>query len=257
VVAQGVVAEVSGATLWRWLSADALQPWRHRTWIFPRDPQFAEKAARILDLYERLWEGEALGAADFVISADEKTSIQARRRKHRSQPPAPGRPMRIENEYWRDGAWTYLAGWDVHHARVFGRCEIKNGIGPIDRLVGDVMDQEPYKSARRVFWIMDNCSSHRGEKAVQRLKTKWPNTILVHTPIHASWLNQIEIYFSIVQRKVLTPNDFSSLDEVKERLIGFQTYYERIAKPFEWKFTRKELQALLEKIARKQLAQAA
>ena len=110
------------------------------------------------------------------------------------------------------------------------------------------MDQEPYKSARRVFWIMDNCSSHRGEKAVQRLKAKWPNTVLIHTPIHASWLNQIEIYFSILQRKALTPNDFSSLTEAEERLLGFQSHYQRIAKPFEWTFTRKDLQVLLEKI---------
>ncbi len=248
VVAQGIVAEVSGTTLWRWLSADALQPWRHRSWIFPRDPQFAEKAGRILDLYERVWDGEKLGPTEFVISADEKTSIQARQRKHPSLPPAPGRPMRIEHEYWRGGAWTYLAAWDVHHGRLFGRCEIKNGIGPVNRLVGDVMDQEPYKSARRVFWIMDNCSSHRGEKAVQRLKAKWPNTVLIHTPIHASWLNQIEIYFSILQRKALTPNDFSSLTEAEERLLGFQSHYQRIAKPFEWTFTRKDLQVLLEKI---------
>ena len=69
------------------------------------------------------------------------------------------------------------------------------------------MRQEPYKSARRVFWIVDNCSAHRGQKAVNRLRDRWPNLILIHTPVHASWLNQVEIYFSIVQRKILTPND--------------------------------------------------
>jgi hypothetical protein len=86
------------------------------------------------------------------------------------------------------GAWTYLAAWDVHRARVFGRCEVKSGIAPVDRLVGELMGQEPYKSARRVFWIMDNCSAHRGQKAVNRLRDKWPNVILIHTPVHASWL---------------------------------------------------------------------
>jgi hypothetical protein len=111
-----------------------------------------------------------LGANDFVISADEKTSIQARRRKQPTSPPGPNRPIRVEHEYFREGAWTYLAAWDVHRAKVFGRCEVKNGMAPVDRLVSEVMRQEPYKSARRVFWIMDNCSAHRGHKAVDRFR---------------------------------------------------------------------------------------
>jgi hypothetical protein len=174
VISQGLVAEISGATLWRWLSTDALRPWQHRSWIFPRDPNFAAKAGPVLDLYERIWEGARLGADDFVISADEKTSIQARRRKQPTLPPAPNRPTKVEHEYFREGAWTYLAAWDVHRAKVFGRCEIKNGMAPVERLVSEVMSQEPYKSARRVFWIMDNCSAHRGQKAVDRYRAKWP-----------------------------------------------------------------------------------
>ena len=95
--------------------------------------------------------------------------------------PAPGRCTRVEHEYFREGAWTYLAAWDVHRAKVFGRCE-KTGIAPIDRLIGEVMSREPYQSARRVFWIMDNCSAHRGQRAVDRLRSQWPNVVLVHTP---------------------------------------------------------------------------
>ncbi len=226
VTAQGIVAQVSGTTLWRWLSADALRPWQHCSWIFPRDPDFALKAGRILDLYARMWQGAPLQTNDFVISADEKTSVQARRRKQPTLPPAAGRPMRIEHEYFREGAWTYLAAWDVHRAKLFGRCEKKSGIAPTDRLMAEVMSQEPYKSAHRVFWIMDNCSAHRGQRAVERIRSRWPNAILVHTPIHASWLNQVEIYFSIVQRKVLTPNDFSSLAQLEQRLLDFQKHYE-------------------------------
>jgi hypothetical protein len=222
VISQGLVAEISGATLWRWLSRVALCPWKHRSWIFPRDPNFADKAGPILDLYERVWEGTELGPDDYVISADEKTSIQARRRKQPTLSSAPNRPTRVEHEYFREGAWTYLAAWDVHRAKVFGRCEVKSGIAPVDRLVAEVMSQEPYKSAHRVFWIMDNCSAHRGQKAVDRFRAKWPNAILIHTPVHASWLNQVEIYFSIVQRKVLTPNDFSSLAELEQRLLGLR-----------------------------------
>jgi hypothetical protein len=257
VIAQGLVAEISGTTLWRWLSTDALRPWQHRSWILPRDPNFAANAGPVLDLYERIWEGAPLGANDFVISADEKTSIQARRRKQPTVPPGPNRPIRVEHEYFREGAWTYLAAWDVHRAKVFGRCEVKNGMAPVERLVSDVMSQEPYKSARRVFWIMDNCSAHRGQKAVDRYRAKWPNAILVHTPVHARWLNPIEIYFSIVQRKVLTPNDFSSLAELEQRLLAFQLHYEQTASPFKWTFTRNDLHALLAKIAAKRLAPAA
>ena len=150
-MAQGIVAQVSGTTLWRWLSADALRPWRHRSWIFPRDPDFAGKAGRILDLYARIWQGKPLQSSEFVISADEKTSIQARRRKQPTLPVAVGRPMRVEHEYFRQGAWTYLAAWDVHRAKVFRHCEKKNGIAPTDRLIADVMRREPYKSAQRGF----------------------------------------------------------------------------------------------------------
>ena len=250
-VAQGLVAQISGTTLWRWLSHDALRPWRHRCWIFPRDPAFAIKAGRILDLYQRRWENKALGPRDYVLCADEKTSIQARRRKHPSLPPGPGRPIYVEHEYARTGAWAYIAAWDVHRAKLFGRCERKTGIVPFDRLVAQVMRQQPFRSARRVFWIVDNGSSHRGQRAAARLRAKWPNIILVHTPVHASWLNQIEVYFSIVQRKLLTPNDFANLAALRDQLMRFQQRYQQSAKPFEWTFTRSDLDALLEKLKQK------
>jgi hypothetical protein len=186
VVGEGIVAQISGSTLWRWLSREALCPWRYRSWIFPRDPNFAVKAGRVLDLYQGRWEGTPLGRRDFVLSADEKTSIQARIRIHPSLAAAPGRCARIEHEYQRGGACAYLAAWDVHRAKLFGRCENTTGIQPFDRLVEQVMSVEPYRSARRVFWITDNGSSHRGEKAANRLRAAWPSIVLVHTPVHAS-----------------------------------------------------------------------
>ena len=156
--------------------------------------------------------------------------------------------MKVEHEYKRCGAWAYLAAMDVHRAKFFGRCEENSGIAPFDRLVDQVMTQAPYDQARRVFWIVDNGSSHRGQASIKRLQTKYQNLILVHGPVHASWLNQIEIYFSIIQRKALTPNDFPSLADVQDRLLGFQSYYESIAKPFEWKFNRHDLLELLTSI---------
>src|SRR4029453_1213791 len=98
---------------------------------------------------------------------------------------------------------------------------------PFGRPVGQGMSTPPNAPARRVFWVVDNGSSHRGQASVDRLQGAWPNLRLVHLPVHASWLNQIEIYFSIVQRKVLNPNDFTDLAEVAQRLLAFQRRYEQ------------------------------
>lgn len=254
-VERGLVASISGTTIWRWLTADAIKPWRYRSWIFPRDPAFAERAACVLDLYAGIWKDEPLSPDDLVISADEKTSIQARRRCHDTTMPQPGAAGRVEHEYVRCGAWAYFAAWDVRRAKLFGRCEAHTGKEPFDRLVKDVMDQEPYRSARRVFWILDNGSSHQGKRGTERLQSRWPNLIVVHTPVHASWLNQVEIYFSILERKALTPNDFNDLQDVEARLLAFQARYESIAKPFQWTFTRHDLLKLLARLAAKEEAE--
>ena len=256
-VSRGIVAQVSGSSIWRWLDEDAIRPWTHRSWLFPRDPDFEAKAGRVLDLYERRWEGKPLAEEDFVISADEKTSIQARCRCHPTLPTAKARVMRVEHEYDRCGALQYLAAWDVHRAKVFGRCEEHTGIVPFDRLVAQVMAIEPYASARRVFWVVDNGSSHRGQASIRRLEDRYTTRgrkrlWLIHTPVHSSWLNQIEIYFSVVQRKVLTPNDFTDLDQVEQRLAAFERRYERVATPFEWKFTRDDLAKLIKRLAQKE-----
>jgi len=129
-----------------------------------------------------------------------------------------------------------------------GRCEPSTGIEPFGRLVTQVMEQEPYKTAERVFWVVDNGSSHRGQAAVRRLATAYTNLIVVHTPVHASWLNQVEIYFSIVQRKVLTPNDFASLEDVEQRLRLYEALSNRQPRPFEWKFTRAKLTEFLKRL---------
>ena len=200
----------------------------------------------MLDLYARQWDGEPLTDRDFVISADEKTSIQAR--CHPNLPPGKARMIRVSHDYHRRGAIAYLAAYDVHQAKVFGRCQDSTGIAPFTALVEQVMSQEPYASAERVFWDVDNGSSHRGRKAIDRLGKQFPNAIMVHTPVHASWLNQVEIFFSIIQRKVLTPNDFTDLDAVTRRLAEFETRYNHAARPFKWKFTTTDLIALLQRL---------
>jgi hypothetical protein len=116
--------------------------------------------------------------------------------------------MRVEHEYQRTGAWAYFAAWDVRRAKIHGRSKC--------------------------------CAA--------RLCERWPTIIGVHTPVHASWLNQVEIYFSVLQRKVLTPDDFALLGELEERLLAFGERYEQVANPFEWKFTRRDLCRLLRKL---------
>jgi hypothetical protein len=190
-VSRGIVAEISGTTVWRWLSEDAIRPWNYRSWIVRRDPQFAVKAGPILDLY--------------------------------------------------------LAAWDVRRAKIFDRCAPKDGIVSFDALIEQFMTVEPYRSAPRVFVIVDNGSAHRGKRSIDRLQGTWKNLVLVHTPVHASWLNQAEIYFSVVQRKALQPNDFADLQAVEQRLLAFGRRYEQIARPFQWKFTRQDLQRVLDR----------
>ena len=136
----------------------------------------------------------------------------------------------------------------MHRVKLFGCGEPTTGIEPFERLVKHVMSQPPYNTASRVFWVMDNGSSHRGQACVRRLTRAHPTLVPVHGPIHASWLNQIEIYFSIIQRKVLTPNDFPSLAAVAQRLEAFERYFESIGRPFKWKFTRADLSELIARI---------
>ena len=247
-VERGILERISDTTVWRWLGEDAIRPWNYRSWIFPRDPDFQAKATRVLDLYAGRWEGKLLHPGDFVICADEKPSIQARTRTHETLPAGSGEGQKVEHEYERKGPLCYFAAWDVKHARVFDRCEPKDGIEPFGRLVEQFMSVEPYASARRVFLVVDNGSAHRGNRSIDRLRSAWPNLTVVHTPVHASWLNQAEIYFSVIQRKVIRPNDFADLDALEQRLLAFGRRYEQIAEPFEWKFTRHDLDRLLAKL---------
>ncbi|MFF4148530.1 IS630 family transposase [Streptomyces sp. NPDC001698] len=249
-VERGIAAFVSASTVRRWLAQDAIKPWQHRSWIFITDPDFRPRAERVLELYARTFAGVALGTDEYVISADEKTSIQARCRCHPTLAPGQARAMRVNHAYGRGGALAYLAAYDVHRAKVFGRTDARTGIAPFMALVAQVMSQEPYAGAKRVFWIVDNGSSHRGQKAAARLTSAFPNAVMVHTPVHASWLNQVEIYFSIVQRKVVSPNDFTDLAQVGDRLRAFEDRYNATAQPFQWRFTTSDLDDLLARLDR-------
>jgi transposase len=247
-VAEGLAVSVSASTVRRWLAQDAIKPWQYRSWIFPRDRRFAVKAARVLDLYQRTFDGVDLTEDEYVISADEKSQLQALSRCHPELTGGPGRPRRVEFEYDRHGTLAYFGAYDVHRAHLMGRVEPTTGISPFGRLVEQVMTQEPYASAKRVFWVVDNGSSHAGNTSIARMRTAWPTATLIHLPVHASWLNQIEVVFSVIQRKIIKPVDFADLDALARRLTDFQPRYNAAAKPFDWKFTRADLADLLTRI---------
>jgi len=239
---------ISAATVRRRLRSDAIKPWMHRSRLFPRDPLFAEKAARVLDLYFRLSEGRPLGPDDCVISADEKTGIQAGHRKIIGVAPLPGEPRLVEFEYERKGALACLSAGDVHRAKLFRVCEKTTGIESCHKPVDVAMQQEPCRPARRVFRTADNGSSHQGQPSTRRLSERRPNAIQIHTPVHAGRLNQVELLFSALQRKVLTPNDFPDLETLETAMLRFQALYNQIAKPFKWKYTKDDLKKTLSKI---------
>ena len=239
VTSEGV--QISLRSVQRILKANALKPWRYASWMHPRDPHFVAKVKVILDLYQFIFEGHSLGPNDHVLCADEKTSIQARQRQVTApgpgQPGRPGKPGHVESDYTRAGAVQYIAAWDVRRGIPFGRIEPKTGIEPFTRLVDQVMAIDLYRTASRVFLIVDNGSSHQGNKAAERLRARYPNLILVHTPVHASWVNQIEIYFSILQRKVLSPAAATSLAELAARILAFEATMRDRPKPIDWQFT--------------------
>jgi hypothetical protein len=234
------------------LAEHPIKPWRYQSWVFPRDPGFATKATVILDLCQGHYQGRQLRPGDRVVCVDAKPSIQARVRCHATGPPGRGRPVRVEHEYDRAGALALLAALDVRTGKVFASTPATTGIVPFMALMGQVMSQEPYARAPRVFVIVDNGSDHRGQAATRRLRDAWPNAIMIHTPVHASWLNQVEIIFSIVQKKVISPNDFASTAQLAATLLAFIDRYNQNAQPFNWKFTATDLAGLLQRINARQ-----
>jgi hypothetical protein len=227
-----------------------VKPWRYQSWIFPRDPDFEAKANVILDLCQGFHGGNPLRPGDRILSFDAKPSIQARSRVRATLPAAPGRPMRVEHEYVRHGALALLAGLDVRTGRVFASTPKTTGIAAFMGLAGQVMARPEYRDAPRVFVIEGNGSDHRGQAAVDRLREAHPNAVMIHTPVHASWLNQVEIFFSVIQKKALSPNDFPSLERLSETLLAFVDRYNQTASPFSWKYTADDLKDLLHRISK-------
>jgi transposase len=245
-VAQELVPCPARSTIAAWFKQAAIRPWTVASWVTPRDPQFKQKAARVCDLYTGMWEDEPLTERDVVICADEKTGIQARSR--RKTPPGPGKSVRLEHQYDRNGATIYQAAFITGTGTVRGHCVARNTRANFESLVEEVMADPICQTADRVFWIMDNGSAHHPATFRWWLKEKYPTAIGLHLPIGASWLNQIELYFSVLTRKSLTGESFHSVDAVKDRITGFEELWNSDPKPFEWTYTRDDLTRLLERL---------
>jgi DDE superfamily endonuclease len=248
---------LSYSTVWRRLAEDALRPWLQEQWLFPQDPRFLERATPALELYHRRWEGKPLGKQDVVLCADEMTNLQALSRLHRGLPPAPGRRGRYEFEYKRHGTLCYLAFLEIFTGRIYGETTSQNGIEPFELTLRHCLLQPHLAAAERIFLIVDNGCAHHPSTSPARIQAQFPQVTVVHLPTHASWLNQIEIYFSILRRKALTPADFGSVEALQERILRFQCRYNEHAEPFTWNYTRQQLADYLKRVARHEVEYAA
>lgn len=245
IIREETLAQLSQSSLSRILRQHALKPWRYQYWLFPRDPDFVTKACVVLDLYAGFWQGQRLGPQEYLLSADEKT-IQVLARCHPGTVASPGHGARVEFEYERLGTVAYLAAWDVFRAKIFGRVAPTTDIVNFNQLLDQVMSQTPYRDSTRTFWLVDSGRAHDRRTFPARLQKLYPHAVAVPLPLHASWLNQIEIYFSILQRKILTPMEVTNSERLTQRVLDFQDYYQATARPFSWKFTTDDLKKRLE-----------
>ncbi len=240
----GVVAAISARTVARWLRGDQLKPWRVRSWITPKDlATFLERACPVLDLYERVATG-AVMSGEVVLSVDEKTSIQAR--AHATYTPAGrGEPAHLEHSYKRRGAVHLLAALSVVTGLVRGTVVADKRFAEFAAFLRDLVTTVLQEGARRIHLVLDNGSTHRPKYLAQWLAENFPDVpVELHwLPVRSSWLNQVEIFFGILQQQALTPNDFPSTAAVTHRILDFITYRNENARPIEWTYTSRQLRA--------------
>jgi transposase len=250
-VASGLVVQIAASTIGRWLAAERLKPWRYHTWQHILDHKvFLELARPVLRLYARAQELLRQGTWTFCV--DEKTSIQAREGE---QPPAPavaGQPVHVSPRYTRRGAWQLFAGLSVADGQVYGQCrERKRFVDFQMFLLEVIIPAALQRGVHTLALILDNGTTHAPKRLEAWLKEQqqtrgWPLTMQVYwLPKNASWLDQIEIWFSILQRKLLQPNHFTSLEELKHAILAFISHYNQAAKPIHWSYTIEKLELKL------------
>ena len=229
--ADGVVESISHDTVRRILENHRLKPWRHHLWLsakVPRDAAFAAQVKDLCDLYTRPLEEQ-----EMVLCVDEKTSLQPRPRKAKTQPArADNQPVRVEHEYGRCGALNLFAAFDTRSGKVWGlTAERKRQVEFIAFL--EMLDREISAEVTVIHVVLDNLRMHKGQQ-VQAWLAKHPRFVFHHPPVHCSWMNQVEQWFSILQRKRLVIADFANKAELAERLQAFIREWNQVAHPFNW-----------------------
>lgn len=243
----GHVASISPQTVQRILSSHKLKPWRMHYWLspkVPRDAAFLNQVEALCDLYTR-----PLAADERVLCVDEKTSIQPRTRVVPTRPAQPGgQPVQVEHEYRRQGAWNLLAAFDTRTGKVLGICRRRKRQAEFIELL-DLIDVSTPSSTKHIHLVCDNVSTHHG-KQVRAWLANHPRFQMHFTPVHCSWMNQVEQWFSILQRKRLKLSDFTDLRDLAEKIATFIDEWNEEAKPFDW--SHKSFEKVLRK-ARSQL----
>jgi transposase len=225
---------ISASQVWRIFDGLDLKPWQTQSWLTSHDPQFWERAADVCGLYL----DPPTNAV--VWSVDEKSGMQAKSRVHPTRPAIPGTPVRREFEYRRHGTAVLFAGLNVHAGNIAGWVCDSTRADNFVAFLGDLVDQTP--AGLELHCIVDNLSAH-STPAVEAFLDEHTQVFLHHTPTHASWLNQIELFFSILQRRLLRYGEFDSVDHLADRVIEFINTYNRAARPFRWTYDGRPLKA--------------
>jgi transposase len=243
-VALGIVVGIANSTIWRWFQAERIKPWRYRMWMKVRDPHFLERATVVLQLYEQAQ--TLIEHGIWVLCVDEKTSIQAREGEDPPEPPQPGHPMRCAPRYYRRGVLNLFASLSVADGMVAGISRARKTFADFQAFFTEIIVPEATRrGVKTIRMIMDNGPTHAPKQIEGWLATtceSLPFTAeVVWLPTYASWLDQIEIWFSVLQRKLLTPSHFSSIEQLEQSLLRFIEHYNQTAKPLEWSYTVKKL----------------
>jgi transposase len=256
--ARKIVSDISVSTVRQWLQQDKIKPWQYRSWQQPTDPRFLEKAIPILRLYERAQRLATVG--HIVVCADEKTSIQARKTTGGMHPARPGSPARIGDRYQRKGALQLFAALLVHTGETLARCLDRKRFCEFQLFLQTLFSSLWCKKIRVLHLILDNGPTHAPKQIKAWIKgLGLPFRVKIHwLPIHASWLDQVEIVFSDVQRRVLAPNHFQDTSDLKKSLMAHFTERNRRPKPIRWTYTaEKAIKMFGPKIRHAELARAA
>jgi len=233
-VERGVVKQISRSHLQRILQSGDLRPHRVRQWLHSPDPQFRQKVNEICALYRQAPKGSV------VLSVDEKTGIQAIERKHADGAPESGRARRREFEYVRHGTQALIAAMDVHSGGVIGSCTDRRTQDDLVAFMEQVAQAYP-KGAVHIVW--DNLNTHRAQAVWNDFNARHQQRFVFHfTPLHASWVNQIELLFGIYSRRVLRNASHSSIEHLRQRTEAFMAQRNQAPKPFKWTFAGFELQ---------------